>query len=292
MHVEVTLGARMRASSGFRVLACSRNGSHITPTRLRPSANRVSSADVRICGRRIEGVQDKLRALVRLAEIDASARGLDDQLEGIPRELEERRAAVRALEALVDGRRGQMAEAERLLAQHDAELRERADLLARSKAKGAKARTMREAEASERELEAIRRAIRDAEAEKERLAGVIEQSRKVLEQPLVELEQQKAALTEAEQNSEGRLATLRAERGEVVAGRERWAAEIPKPIYRRYERIRPKVHPVVAEVIDSTCTGCRMRLPAQLANEIQAGVDFYQCPHCQRFLFFKDLIVE
>lgn len=236
-------------------------------------------------------MQDKLRALVRLAEIDTSARGLDEQLEGIPRELEERRMAVRSLEALVEGQRSQLARAERLLAQQDEELRQRNDLLARSRAKGAKARTMREAEASERELEGIRRSMRDAEAEKERLAGVLAQTRKVLDQPLADLEQQKAALAEAEQGSEGQLATLRSERDRVVAGREVYVAEIPKPVYRRYERIRPKIHPTVCEVIDATCTGCRMKLPPQLANQIQAGLDLYQCPHCQRFLYFKDFIL-
>lgn len=237
-------------------------------------------------------MQDKLRALVRLAEIDASARGLDEQLEGIPRELEERRGAVRALEALVAGQRGQLASAEKLLAQHDEEIKQRNDALARSKSKGAKARTMREAEASERELEAIRRSIRDAETEKERLAGVLEQTRSVLAEPLAELEEQKKALAEAQAGSEQRLAELRTEREKVVTGRERWAAEIPKPIYRRYERIRPKIHPAVSEVVDATCTGCRMRLPPQLSNQIQAGQDLYQCPHCQRFLYFKELLVE
>ncbi|MCZ7683913.1 MAG: C4-type zinc ribbon domain-containing protein [Sandaracinaceae bacterium] len=237
-------------------------------------------------------MQDKLRALVRLAEIDASARGLDEQLEGIPRELEDRRGAVRALEALVAGQRGQAASAEKLLAQQDEEIKQRNDALARSKSKGAKARTMREAEASERELEAIRRSIRDAETEKERLAGVLEQTRSVLSEPLAELEEQKKALAEAEAGSEQRLAELRAEREKVVAGRERWVVEIPKPIYRRYERIRPKIHPAVAEVVDATCTGCRMRLPPQLSNQIQAAQDLYQCPHCQRFLYFKELILE
>ncbi len=237
-------------------------------------------------------MQDKLRALVRLAEIDASARGLDEQREGIPRELEERRTAVRALEALVAGQRAQLAAAEALLAQQDDEIKSRNDSLAKSKSKGAKARTMREAEASERELEAIRRSIRDAETEKERLAGVLEQTRSVLSEPLSELEAQKKALAEAEQGSEQRLADLRAQREKAVAGRERFAAEIPKPIYRRYERIRPKIHPTVAKVVDATCTGCRMRLPPQLANQIQAAADIYQCPHCQRFVYFEDTILE
>lgn len=237
-------------------------------------------------------MQDKLRALVRLAEIDASARGLDDQLEGIPRELEERQGSVRALEALVAGQRAQLTAAEKLLAQHDEEIRTRNDTLAKSKSKGAKARTMREAEASERELEAIRRSIRDAETEKERLAGVLEQTRKVLAEPLAQLEEQKSALAEAEHGSEQKLAALRAEREKVVAGRERFVVDIPKPIYRRYERIRPKIHPAVAEVVDATCTGCRMRLPPQLSNEIRKAQEFHQCPHCQRFLYFRDLIAD
>ncbi len=237
-------------------------------------------------------MQEKLRALVRLAEIDASARGIDEQLEGIPKELEERRTAVRALEALVGGQKAQMAEAEKLLEQHDQDIRSRTDLLARSKAKSAKARTMREAEAAERELEAIRRSIRDAEAEKERLSGVIEQTRGVLAEPLAELEQQKAALEEAERGSEERLGVLRAQREEAVQGREKFVVDIPKVVYRRYERIRPKIHPAVAPIVDATCTGCRMRVPPQLSNQIQAADDFYQCPHCQRFLYFKESIID
>lgn len=237
-------------------------------------------------------MQDKLRALVRLAEIDASARGIEEQLEGIPRELEERRMAMRALEALVGGQKAQMSDAEKLLAQQDEEIKNRSDSLARSKSKGAKARTMREAEAAERELESIRRSIRDAEAEKERLKGVIEQRRAVLAEPLSQLDEQKSALAQAEQGVEERLGTLRAERDRVVQGREKFAAQIPKPVYRRYERIRTKIHPAVAEVVDSTCTGCRMRIPPQLSNQIQRADDFYQCPHCQRFMYFKEAIVD
>lgn len=242
--------------------------------------------------RTTDSVQDKLRALVRLAEIDASARGLDEQLEGIPRELEERRSSVRALEALVAGQKAQLESAQQLLAQQDEELRNRSDLLARSKAKGAKARTMREAEAAERELESIRRSIKDAEAEKERLAGVLQQTQKILEKPLAELEEQKRALAEAEQGVEQRLAELRAERETVVAGRERFAAEIPKPVARRYDRIRTKVHPAVAEVVDGNCVGCRMRLPAQFTNDIRKATDFHQCPHCHRFLYYRELVLD
>jgi predicted nucleic acid-binding Zn-ribbon protein len=235
-------------------------------------------------------VQDKLRALVQLAEIDAKARSIDEQLQGIPRELDERRASIRALEALVGGQARQMGDAERLLAQHDEDLRSRADMLAKSKAKGAKARNMREAEAAERELESIRRAIRDAETEKERLGGVISQTRDVLTGPTRELEEQKTALTAAVEASESRLAELRLEREKIVAGRDRFARELPKDVLRRYERIRPKLHPMTSELIDDICKGCHRMIPAQLANDIRRVSDFHQCPHCQRFLYVRELL--
>ena len=236
-------------------------------------------------------MQDKLRALVRLAEIDASARHIEEQLEGIPRELDERRAAVNALEALVGGQRDQMEEAESLLAAQQDELKMRGDMLARSKAKSAKARNLREADAAERELDAIRRTIRDAEEEKVRLEGVIEKTRGVLDGPLQELDQQKAALATAEDGSAEKLTALRAERDEMVAGRGEYVGLVPKPVLRRYERIRPKIHPAVVEARDGVCTGCRMRISPQLFNQIIRGDDFYQCQACQRFLYHKDVVV-
>lgn len=237
-------------------------------------------------------MQDKLRALVRLAEIDASARHIEEQLRGIPEELEERRHAVQALEGLVGGQKEQMDEAERLLAQQEEELKMRSDLLAKSKAKSAKARNLREAEAADRELDAIRRSIREAEQEKERLQGVIEQTKSVLSEPLSELEEQKAALAKAQEGSDDKLEALREERDQKVQGREEYVGQIPKRIYRRYERIRPKIHPAVVEAVDGVCTGCRMRIPPQLYNQIVAGDDFYQCQACHRFLYHKDVVLD
>jgi predicted nucleic acid-binding Zn-ribbon protein len=237
-------------------------------------------------------VQDKLRALIRLAKIDASAREIDDQLRGIPRELDDRRAAIRALEALVAGQGVQATEAEKLLTAHDEELKQRTEMLSKSKAKGAKARNMREADASERELESIRKSIKDAETEKERLQGLIAQTRGALSGPATALEEQKTALDAATIASESRLAELRAEREKIVVGRDRFVNELPKPLYRKYERLRPTLHPLVAEVVDDTCTACHKKIPAQLSNTIMKSEDFHQCPHCLRFLFSKDMFLD
>ncbi|MGE0786155.1 MAG: zinc ribbon domain-containing protein [Sandaracinaceae bacterium] len=236
-------------------------------------------------------MQDKLRALVRLAEIDASARHLDEQLAGIPEELEERRLAVGSLEALVEGQRNQLEEAKRLLAAQEADLKARNDSLSRARGKSAKARNMREAQMAERELELVRRSIREGEEEKQRLEGLVNQISGILDAPLKELSDQKAALAEAEQSSEGRLSALRAERSELTKDRDQYATQIPKEIYRRYERIRPKLHPTVVEAADGVCQGCRLAIAPQLYNQIIRCDDFYQCQACTRFLYYPQSLL-
>ena len=236
-------------------------------------------------------MKDKLRALVKLAEIDASAKHIEDQLRGIPLELEERRTAVEELDALVSGQRGELEAAEALLQEQVGDLKLRGDMLARSRAKSAKARNMREAQAAERELEAIRRSIRDGEAEMERLQGVITKSREILAEPLEELEAQRRTLAEATEGSAARLEALAIERDKITKGREAYVAQIPKPVYRRYERIRPQIHPAVVEAKDGVCVGCRLAVAPQLYNQIIRCDDFYRCQACTRFLYNKEALL-
>lgn len=237
-------------------------------------------------------MREQLRALVKLSEIDAQARGIDARLSGIPAELEERRAAVRALESLVERQRGAIVEAERLLANQDTEIIQRNDGLSKAKAKSAKARTMREAEAAERELDAIRKTIKDGEVEKERLREKITQIRTSLTEPEQTLEEQKTELAAAEAAAESKLVELRAERDVAVAGREEWAKKIDKPTLRTYDRLRTKLVPAVCEVVGETCTGCRMKFPPQRFIQLQKGNDIMQCQMCNRFVYHRDSLAD
>ncbi|MGF1466511.1 MAG: zinc ribbon domain-containing protein [Sandaracinaceae bacterium] len=237
-------------------------------------------------------MREELRALVHLSEIDASARDLEEQLEGIPDEIEERRHAMAALEQLVGAQKAQLDEAIALHEQQQLELKHRTDMLARSRAKGARARTAREADAAEREVEAVRRSIRDGEAERERLEGLIDKTREVLAEPLEELEQQRTALAEAESTVEERLAALRAKRDEVTQGREAYVEKLPKSVMRKYARYRGKLHPVVVPAPEGVCTGCRFALPPQLFNELQKGEELHQCPQCRRFVYYPPVLEE
>lgn len=236
-------------------------------------------------------VREQLRALVKLAEIDAKARAIDDRLRGIPQELQERRQAVERLQDLVERQGRALLDAERLLASQEQDLAARNEALSKAKSKSAKAKNGREAEAAERELEAVRRSIKDGETHRDGLKERIERMRSSLSEPEKALEEARADLATAEAELEGRLAALREERAGVVMGREVFAQQIPKDHMRVYDRIVKGKPPAVCEVVAGSCAACRMAVPPQRLAQIQRG-EILNCQSCLRFLYTPSILED
>lgn len=229
---------------------------------------------------------EQLDALVKLAHIDVSARDLESELAEAPRRLEENQANLKQLQGLLAAEQKQVEEAQKLLSAQEEEMKEQTQALARSKSKSAKARTMREIEAVERELETIRRTIRDREEERARLKAAIEQRSAMLTQHEKELEELATFVSNEEQAIRAGIERLEAERNRVSAGRNEVVAKIPAVLLKRYELIRSRRGgSAVAKLNGDTCGGCFMVLPPQQSNSIRRGETLEQCPRCQRFLY-------
>ena len=89
------------------------------------------------------------------------------ELKEIPKEVDQLRESVALLEGLLAKERRDLEEAQRLCEAQDTGIKEAADSISKAKAKGAKAKNAREAEAVERELEVLRRTQKEREAERD-----------------------------------------------------------------------------------------------------------------------------
>lgn len=233
---------------------------------------------------------EELRALVKLAAIDDSARDIDNELKAIPKRTEEMRGDVQRLETLLANERSQLREAEALKVQQDAQVQDSNDRISKAKSKGAKATNARESDAADRELEATRRGLKDREDEQRRLADAITKVRASLEQHEKEFEEFKNLFLEEEKQGRARIAELEAERAKVLAGREDLAKLVSTVIVKRYERVREKRGSGVSEIRESTCGACRVQVLPQQLLQIQRGELIDQCQHCQRFLFVRSVV--
>ena len=237
-------------------------------------------------------MRDQLKALVRLSEIDSLAKDIDDRLKGIPLELEERRLGVKRLEELVERQKAGIAEAQRLFTQQEIDIGARNDQLGKSRSKSAKARTQREAEAAERELETVRRTIKDGEGERDKLKDRIEKTLLGLDEPEKALAEQKLELELAEIASVEKLSALRIEREKTLVGRSEVAAKIDKAHLRTYDRLRTKMASPVAEAANSICTACRISIAPNRFMQIAKAAEIMPCMHCMRILYVKSTIED
>lgn len=86
------------------------------------------------------------------------------------------------------------------------------------------------------------------------------------------------------------LAQTRHEREGLQEKRKPLETKIPSDMLSRYYRIRKakKTGPAVVPLKGETCSGCYMKVTAQVVNEILAGDKMHTCHHCGRLLFFAD----
>ena len=74
---------------------------------------------------------------------------------------------------------------------------------------------------------------------------------------------------------------LRSERQALVS-------RLDDEIHKKYERIlHNKRDHAMAEVVEHTCTGCRMGVTKQNLARLIGGKEIIQCPNCMRILYLK-----
>lgn len=232
-------------------------------------------------------MRDELTSLIRLAELDASARDLDEELAKIPDTLGDMRANVEKLEALLARERDQLNEARTLQQQQQAQIEESQEALTKARGKTTQATNAREADAARREVEAVKRTLKDREDEALKLTEAIEKVAESVAQHEKEFGEFKAMFEAEDEQANARLRELESERAKVLEGRDDIVAKIPKTIVRRYDRIRKQRGSGVSEVRGGDCTACRMQVPSQQLLRVQRFEDWEQCQNCNRILFWK-----
>jgi uncharacterized protein len=237
-------------------------------------------------------VREQLRALAKLSDIDAAAREFDIELRQIPEHIEEMRADLKRLEGFLAKEQERLAEAQQLKKAQEQDIADRAEAISRAKIKGAKARTPKEADAAEREVEANRRAVKEREDEILRLDELIEKVQGQIAQHTQELEEFRQLFVQEEENGRARVAELEVERRRVLEGRDEVAVKVPRALLSRYERLQQRLGAGVAVIVDARCTACSMALPAQQFIQVQRGEEVEQCPSCLRIFLYKPLIED
>ena len=153
-----------------------------------------------------------------------------------------------------------------------------------------RSRTEREQQAAQRELEELRKLVRDREDEIQRVDGETAQTRSNVDTTEQEHKKLAAELAAKEGDIRTKVSQLEADRTAAIGGgggREALVKRLPTIVYRRYEQIRAKRGSGVTTVTpEGHCRACNMGLPPQLFHKLRREPLLEQCPSCNRLIYF------
>jgi uncharacterized protein len=238
--------------------------------------------------REVGDVEDQLRLLVRLQELELAIKRFEDAIAAKPHELDPLTRARDEAHAAAARHRKELENLERQRRQLEAEITQEQYSLQKAQRKLIEVKTNKEYAAMLSEIEAFKRKITDHE-------DTVLQSMELTElhkQQLQELDRQTAEeerkLAESRRQNEAELAVLQKFLAERRQQREEAMQQLDRPVlelYRRLLNLRKGL--AVVGIKDGACQGCFVTLPPQLIQEVRRNDRVITCSYCHRILYWN-----
>lgn len=232
-------------------------------------------------------IASQIEELEKLAAIDADLAQLEEEQAKEQAGLSQKRERRDVLDQRLAAAKASLAEMETSRADVTTETRQMNVQIERSRDKMSRCRNEKESLAVQRELEELRRLVRDRELDSEKLAQLIEQAKSDIATLAEEAQRISADLGVVEGPAQERLTDLdtrlSAKRGE----RKAVAAKIKPQTLSRYDLIRKRRGSAVASTTHGTCSACHISLPPMMFQQLMRREQLGQCPQCNRILYFR-----
>lgn len=147
-----------------------------------------------------------------------------------------------------------------------------------------------------REYDALDKEIRDAAEREQNYRRELQREEKELEEQKVRLEREETLIKAQEQELDQERARIDDETGErrqtLHQLKEREAETVPgldPELLFKFERIiKSKAGEGIVSIKSGVCTGCQMILPNQFVNDVRQGEKILFCPYCSKIVFYTE----
>ena len=234
----------------------------------------------------MSSIPEQIKALEDLAAMDAEMKSISDKLGEERGTLGGLTEGLGKLEKKLEADRSHLAQTEKTKADCAIEVRNMSNQIEHSREKLNRSRTERESNAAQRELEELRKLLKDREEDVNKLSVEAEAVRTQIEATEVEAQKVRDQLAAQKGDIETKMAELESQKSGKEGGRDSMVKRLPPQLYRRYEMIRQKRTFAVAQTTDGTCRACNIALPPQMFHKLRREPTIDQCPSCNRLIYF------
>lgn len=237
-------------------------------------------------------MKEQLRFLLQLQAIDAKVKELEAQIKSLPTKLEPARRDLAKLESMLAAEKQRLAETASWKQQQETLLEREVDAMRAAKSKLNASKTGKEFNAATREIDNKKKAIFEREGEIKKVSEVVTTTGAQAEAHEKDVEAIRQSLAAEEADVASRVAVLREEIVAVSVGRDELRGQIEGSLLKTYDSLATKKGYSVAPVQKGVCQGCHTSLPPQLNNILARGESIESCPRCSRIVYRVEMLED
>ncbi len=234
-------------------------------------------------------MNEQLRILVGLQEIDSSLLVVAEQIDSLPDKLEQYKAPLKEVTDLLQKTKTQSEVLTKKKKDKDLQLDEFQDKIDKLKSRSADVKTNKEYDANLKEIETFEKNRYKIEDEVLVMMEDIETFVNTLKEEEARVKEAEKAFKQEEAKIDEEKKKLFSEIETTKAKRAAYIDKLDKSTYDRYMKLLKKLGGLaVVEVKNEICLGCNTNIPPQLYSDIVKGEDVCTCFFCSRLLYHKE----
>jgi predicted nucleic acid-binding Zn-ribbon protein len=235
-------------------------------------------------------VKDQLLLLLELQVIDLKVKELNAARKVLPTRTAPLRESLVRLEALLDGERQKLTDAEQWQRTQQAMQTRDQDQLRAAKSKLNGTRTGKEFHAATREVEFKKKSMHEREIEMRKVSEAVSKSGPELGERDAAIQKLRDQLAAEEAQIATQLEEVAAQVEAASAGREAVRAKIEKGWLKAYDALIVR-GVAVAPVDNGICQGCRVRILPQQNNKLARLETIETCERCARIIYRREMLL-
>lgn len=232
-------------------------------------------------------MNEYLDQLVALQAIDLEIDKIENAVKTEQSALDKQVSALALREAVIEELQEKISGLQKENRTLEGETADRMDRVRERQSKMMQVQTGREQAALLKEIEEAKRSVKENE---EKILAIMESVEKLTTQITEEknlLKGEKVLVAEKTERVRASIEAINKGKKDIEKKRATCAAKIKAGVLRKYDTLRQRRSGLaVINVLDGVCQGCFMAIPPQKFNLLLRGNQMFDCPTCQRLIYY------
>jgi predicted nucleic acid-binding Zn-ribbon protein len=234
-------------------------------------------------------LNEQLKLLIELQEIDSAIILLAEKIESHPGKLDKLKKPLKEAKAAFEKIQSKSKDLQKKRKSKEMELEELEDRIEKLRSRRSDIKTNKEYEAHLKEIDGFEVNRDKTEEDILDIMETMDNFEKDVKEEEAKVKKAENDFSTQENLIKEEQQKLGAELDEQKEKRKAFVSKLDQEVYNQYMNLLKRLgDSAVVRVNNEVCLGCNRNIPPQFYNEVKRGDALYTCYYCKRFVYYED----